>query len=215
MLHSSLSYSPEQTRYEQPRIVETAKNMFLQRGIEAVTLEDIARSLRMPLGAIERHFPAGKPALVQAALQHHLATIHQRLAQQHLDSTNAVEELLVMRRSTQQGIGDAGVLVFHELEEYYPFSWRYFRYVRARFMLAYLRANLQRGVQEGLYSPGLDADDLSQQWVRQVSEQQARAHTPTELAAARATHLNEFLASIASPIGAYVAQRLQEAPPYY
>ncbi|MGI4874616.1 MAG: TetR/AcrR family transcriptional regulator [Janthinobacterium lividum] len=162
MLHSSLGYSPEQTRYEHPRIVKTAKNMFLQRGIEAVTLEDIACSLRMPLGAIERHFPAGKPALVQAALQHHLATIHQRLAQQHLDSTNAVEELLVMLRSTQQGIGDAGVLVFHELEEYYPFSWRYFRYVRARFMLAYLRANLQRGVQEGLYYPGLDADDLSQ-----------------------------------------------------
>ena len=215
MLYSPLSYPAEQTSYEHPRIVAAAKNLFLQRGIAAVSLTDIAFSLRMPLGAIERHFPSGKSALVQAVLENHLLTICQRFEQQQLDSTNAVEELLVMRRSTQQGISDARVLVFHELKTFYPVSWRYFRYVQARFMRQYLRANLQRGVQEGLYRPDLDPEALSQQWLQQVSDQQLVSPTPADLATARYAHLNQFLVSITTSVGNYVVQRLQEAPPYY
>lgn len=215
MLYSPLSYPAEQTSYEHPRIVAAAKNLFLQRGLAAVSLADVALTLRMPLGAIERHFPAGKATLVQAALVDHLLTTHQQFEQQHLDSTNAVEELLAMRRFTQQRIGDIGALVFHELEAYYPSSWRYFRYVRARFMRHYLQANLQRGMREGLYHPDLDPEALSRQWLQQVSDQQMAAHTPAELATARYAHLNRFLASITTSLGNYVAQRLQEAPPYY
>lgn len=215
MPYSPLSYSPEQTRYEHPRIVATAKDLFRLRGLEAVTLADIAFSLRMPLGAIERHFPAGKPALVQAALQDHLRDIQQHLLQQQQESTNAVEELLVLRRFTQQRLGDAGVLVFAELAAHYPVSWRYLRSVRTQFMRQYLQANLRRGIGEGLYRPGLDAAALSQQWLQQVSDQQAAAHTPAELLTARNAQLTQFLAGITSPLGTYVAQRLQEAPPYY
>lgn len=215
MLSSSHSYSPEQTRYEQARIVAVAKDLFLQQGLEAVALADLALSLRMPLGAIERNFPAGKPALVQAALHSHLQDIHQHLRQQHLDSTSAVAELLALRRFMQQRIGEAGVLLFQELKMLYPVSWRYFRYVQTSFMQRYLQDNLQRGIREGFYQPGLDAARLSRQWLQQVSALQAAAHSPAELATVRYTHLSQFLAAITSPVGAYVSQRLQEAPPYY
>ena len=215
MLSSPLSYSPEQTRYEQARIVAAAKGLFMQQGLAAVALADLALSLRMPLGAIERNFPAGKPALVQAVLQSHLQDIHQHLEQQRLDSTNAVEELLALRRFVQQRIGEVGVLLFQELKTQHPVSWRYFKYVQTKFMRGYLLANLRRGMQEGLYQPDLNPDTLSRQWLQQVSDLQAAAHSPAELATVRYTHLSQFLASITSPVGAYVTQRLQEAPPYY
>lgn len=215
MLAPSLSYSPAQTRYEQARIVAAAKGIFLQQGLEAVALADLALSLRMPLGAIERNFPAGKTALVQAVLQSHLQDIHQHLQQQRLDCTNAVEELLALRRFVQQRIGDVGVLLFQELKTHHPVSWRYFKYVQTKFMRGYLQDNLQRGMQESLYQPDLDPNTLSRQWLQQVSDLQAAAHSPAELATVRYYHLSQFLAGITTPVGAYVAQRLQEAPPYY
>lgn len=215
MPSSSLSYSPEQTRFEYGRIVAAALDLFLQRGLVAVSLADVALCLRMPLGAIERHFPRGKPALVQVALQEHLREVHQQLAQQQLASSSAVEELLAMRRFMHQLIGEAGRLFFRELYRYYPRTWRHVAHARTRFTAAYLRANFRRGVQEGFYRPDLDTEALIGRWLREAAEQQDIARTTRELAEARHAHLSQLLASLTTPLGAYVARRLQEAPPYY
>jgi AcrR family transcriptional regulator len=212
---SLLSYSPEQTRFEYGRIVAAALDLFLQRGLVAVSLAEVALRLRMPLGALERHFPAGKPALVQVALQEHLREVHQQLAQQQLASSNAVEELLAMRRFMHQLIGEAGHLFFRELYRYYPRTWRHFAHACTRFTGAYLRANFRRGVQEGFYWPDLAAEALIERWLREAAEQQDAACSASELAEARHAHLSQLLASLATPLGAYVARRLQEAPPYY
>jgi AcrR family transcriptional regulator len=215
MSDSSLSYSPQQTRYEHPRIVAAAQALYFERGIEAVSLTDIAFSLRMPVGAIERHFPTGKPTLVQAVLEKHLQHIHQNLGQQREESSNAVEELLAMRRFLQQIMHDTRTLFFQELEVHYTTVWQYVQRNRTDFMLNHLQVNMRRGMHEGLYRTDLDVEALAQQWLRQADRQLVIARSTAELAETYYSQLSQFLASLTTPAGAYVIRRLQEAPPYY
>jgi len=211
----SLSYSLQQTRYEHPRIVAAAQALYLERGIEAVPLADIAFRLRMPVGAIEQHFPAGKPALVQAVLEKHLHYIHQNLEQLRDESSNAVEELLAMRRFLQQTMSDTRSLFFHELEAHYPTVWEYTQRIRADFTLNYLRTKMRRGMREGLYRTGLDVATLAQQWLHQTDNQLAIARTAAELVETYYAQFSQFLNTITTPGGTYAVRRLQEAPPYY
>jgi AcrR family transcriptional regulator len=215
MSDSSLSYSPQQTRYEYPRIITAAQALYLERGIEAVTLADIAVNLRMPVGAIERHFPAGKPALVQAVMENHLQYIHQNLLQHRDESNNAVEELLAMRRFLQQTMSDTRTLFFQELDAHYPAVWHYVQHHRTDFMRRYLHANMLRGMREGLYRPDLEVEALAQRWLHQADTQLATVRSTTELAETYYRQLSQFLASLTTPAGTYAIRRLQEAPPYY
>jgi AcrR family transcriptional regulator len=215
MSDSSLSYSPQQTRYEYPRIVAAAQALYLERGIEAVSLPDISLRLRMPVGAIERHFPAGKAALVQAVLANHLQQIQHTMLQQREESSNAVEEMLAMRRFLQQTMSDTRSLFFQELDAYYPVVWQYVQRSRTDFMRSHLQANMHRGMREGLYRTDLDIDTLAQQWIQQADSQLATARSTTELAEAYYSQLSQFLASLTTSAGTYAIRRLQEAPPYY
>lgn len=54
------------------RLVAMAQDLLLERGIGPVSLADVALALRLPLDAVERAFPAGKPALVAAVVGHYL-----------------------------------------------------------------------------------------------------------------------------------------------
>lgn len=215
MSDSSLSYSPQQTRYEYPRIVAAAQALYLERGIEAVSLADIAVNLRMPVGAIERHFPTGKPTLVQAVMENHLLYIHQNLRQHRDESSNAVAEMLAMRRFLQQTMSDTRTLFFQELDSHYPAVWQYVQHHRKTFMLTYLQANMHRGMREGLYRPDLAVEAMAQHWLHQSDNQLATAHSTTELAESYYHLLSQFLASLTTSAGAYAIRRLQEAPPYY
>lgn len=205
----------QQVRWERARIEAAAQALFLERGAADVALADVAFVLRMPLAAIERNFPQGKPALLRAVLGNHLAFIHQELRRQRETCGSAVEELLAMRRFLHQQMSDTRSLLFQELETQYPVLWRYGRRIRTVFMLDYLRANLHRGQHEGFYHADLDVEARVRQWLRQSDSHLRAVRTASELLETHYAQLSQLLASLTTPVGAYVARRLQEAPPYY
>lgn len=202
-------------RLEHARIVAAAQDAYLEHGIAAVSLAQVAFTLRLPLAKVEQYFPAGEPALLRAALAHHIGYIHQQLNELGAASSTAVEELLAMRRFLHQQMSDTRSLFFQELAVGYPLLWRYGQRLRTTFMLCYLRANMQRGICEGFYHPGLPVGERAQQWFQQLDASLRAVQTATEVVETHYRQVSNFLASITTPLGAYVVRRLQEAPPYY
>ena len=200
---------------EQARIVVAAQDACREHGVAAVSLAQVAFTLRLPLATVAHYFPAGKPALLRAALTHHITFIHQQLQEQQAASNNAVEEILVMRRFLQQQMSDARSLFFQELAVDYPLLWRYSQHLRLTFMRCYLRANMQRGIREGLYYPTPRVEAQIQQWLQQLDGRLQAVLTVEEGVEAHYQQVSTFLAAITTPLGAYVVRRLQEAPPYY
>jgi AcrR family transcriptional regulator len=215
MLPIPPDYSDQQARQERARIVAIAQGLYLERGVGLVTLADVAFALRIPIAAVERQFPEGQPALRKLVLESHLRYIHDNLEQLRDACRNAVEALLAMRRFMQQQMSGSRSLLLPEIEALDPALWRHTQRTRLLFMRTYLRANLQQGIQEGLYRADLDVRSRVRQWLRQVDAKLLAAPTPPEAVELYYNHLSELLADITTPVGAYVVRRLQEAPPYY
>jgi AcrR family transcriptional regulator len=211
----SLLFATYQTTVERIRIVDAAQALLLERGVGVVELVDVAVALRIPLAAVEKQFPAGKSALVHASLEAHMHDIHSRLLTQRQECSNAVEDLLAMRRLLLQQIGDTRSLFMQELAQHYPAINRTLHYLRTTFTRDYLQDNLRRGIQEGYYRADLSVEEQAHDWLRQADTLLGEARSAAELSDAQRVHFDDFLAAIATPLGLFVARRLQEMPPYY
>lgn len=200
---------------EQARLVAQAQDLFMERGISPVNLTEVALAARLPVADIERYFPAGKPALVKAVTERYLAGFRQQLMQHGPESSNAVEELLRVRQVLQALPTEMRSLFLRELEaDYYPHYQR-LRTARQASIVEFMRRNLARGLAEGLYQTQLDVEQEAQQWFAQSDATVRVAINAQAMAAQLTGQLNDFLARISTPAGAYVARRLQETVPYY
>ena len=205
----------QQARQEQQRLVAAAQLLYLELGIEAVSAVDVAANAKLELSDLERYFPAGKPALVQAVVAKYVPYVHQSLQQQRETRSTAVEQLLAMRTFMQEEMGQVRTLFFRDLETYYPASWQYFVQARADFSLDYIRANLRLGIAQALYRDDLDVEFLARLWLQQINGLLPTTGPGLEPVEAHYALLNQFLNSITTPAGNYVVRRLQESPPYY
>jgi hypothetical protein len=189
--------------------------LLLERGIGEVELVDVAVSLRIPVAAVARQFPAGMPTLVQASLEAHLHDIHTQLLAQRQECGSAVEELLAMRRLLLQQIGDTRRLFLQEVTASLPILGDALLQLRATFTLDYMQENLRRGIREGYFRPDLPVENQAREWLAQVNAVVEAAHTASELTEAYYAHFDRYLANITTPVGSYAVRRLQETPPYY
>lgn len=207
--------SAPQARQEQHRLVTAAQSLYLERGIEAVSAAHVAANARLNPLDVDRYFPGGKLALVQAVVENYVPYVHQTLLQQRETFSTAVEQQLAMRTFMRAEMGQVRTVFFRDLETHYPGSWQYFLQARAAFLLDYTRANLQLGITQALYRDDLDVEFLAQLWLQQISGLLATADTGLEHVDAHYALLNQFLASITTSAGSFVVRRLQEGPPYY
>ncbi|TPG59446.1 TetR/AcrR family transcriptional regulator [Hymenobacter nivis] len=199
----------------QARIVATAQDLFLERGIALVSLAEVALALRLPVATIERAFPLGKPALLTAAIDRYLTSFRERLAEHQPHSSSAVEEMLRVRRTLQSLPDEMRGPFLPELAASYPAHYQYLITTRLASIISYMQANLHRGIAEGFYRANLEVAAETERWVNQSTVAVAASPNTQVLAEALAAQTTDFLARVTSPAGALVARRLQEAAPYY
>lgn len=95
----------QQARQEQQRLVAAAQLLCLELGVEAVSAADVAANATLDPSDLDRHFPAGKPALVQAVVEKYAPYVHQTLQQQRETHSTAVGQLLAMRSFLREEMG--------------------------------------------------------------------------------------------------------------
>lgn len=199
----------------QARIVATAQDLFLERGVALVSLAEVALALRLPVATIERAFPAGKSALLTAAIDRYLTGFQERLVEHQQQSSSAVEEMLRVRRTLQSLPDEMRGPFLPELAASYPAHYQHLITTRLASIAGYMQANLQRGIMEGFYRTKLDVATETERWIAQSTAAVEAAPNTQVLAEALAAQTTDFLTRVTSPAGALVARRLQEAAPYY
>lgn len=213
MLPDALDFAAQ--AQAQARMVATAQDLFLERGVALVSLAEVALALRLPVAAIERAFPAGKPALLTAAINRYLAGFRERLTKHQQQSSSAVEEMLRVRCTLQTLPDEMRGPFLPELAASYPAHHQYLITTRLVGIVAYMQANLQRGIAEGFYRADLDVATETERWIAQSTAAVEASSNTQVLAETLAAQTTDFLSRVTSPTGALVARRLQEAAPYY
>ncbi|MBF9251685.1 TetR/AcrR family transcriptional regulator [Pontibacter sp. 172403-2] len=139
------------------KITEAAFELFCQKGIKSVSMDDIAQHLGMSKKTIYKWFE-NKDKVVYAACYTYLTTIEGRCENITAAADNAIEELLHLMELNKHVFTKIHPSIFHDLQKYHRTSWELWVSHKNNFILQHIRQNIARGMREGLFRSDLEID---------------------------------------------------------
>ena len=141
------------------RILVFAESLFMQRGIRAVSMDEIAVGLGMSKKTLYQYFP-DKDELVDAVVAAHLARMQADARQWREQAQDAVHEMFITMERIQLHLSNMNPILLHDMQKFHPRAFQRFREHKDVFLFDLVRANLQWGISEGYYRSDLDTDVL-------------------------------------------------------
>jgi AcrR family transcriptional regulator len=149
------------------RIVTGGEDLFLQAGIKAVTMDDIAKHLGMSKKTIY-HFFNDKNELVMALVKKKIAEDEIQIAEIIEKSANVIEEMINMMKCSEEIFSRINPIVVHDLQKYHPEAWGEFQKFKADVLVKTLEELLSKGIKQGFVRPDVDVRILANMRVNQV-----------------------------------------------
>jgi AcrR family transcriptional regulator len=148
-------------------IVEEADKLFCQYGFKSVTMDDIAKHLGMSKKTIYQHF-SDKDELVTILIDEKLNNQHCAMDNCAMEAADAVEEIFFAIVNINGLLTNMNPKLFYDLQKYHPKAWLSFKNFKEKNLGATIKANLERGLKEGLFRPEINVDILTQMRLEQV-----------------------------------------------
>ena len=142
---------------QQLRIIQTARAAFLAKGINAVTMDDIARQLQMSKRTLYQLF-ADKETLLLACMRQNIEERQQQTARLVQQSSNMLETVLIDFQTRLREITEVNPKVFTEILRYPKVRRLFEEHRQANAERAVLF--LQNGVEQGLMRADIDYELL-------------------------------------------------------
>lgn len=142
------------------RILEGAHALFVQHGVRSVSMDDVAKALSMSKKTLYLHF-TNKDELVTQVVNMHLDTERDEFGQIAEISGNSIEELFNLSKCLRQHAFRINPSLLHDLQKYHMEAWAVFQKFKKDFIKKQITENIRRGVSEGYYREGLNADILA------------------------------------------------------
>jgi AcrR family transcriptional regulator len=141
------------------RILVFAESLFLQRGVRAVSMDDIAVGLGMSKKTLYQYF-AEKEELVEAVVKAHISGLQADARQWRDQAQDAVHEMFITMEQIQLHLSNMNPILLHDLQKFHPSAYQHFRAYKDEFLFELIRSNMKWGMAEGLYRLDLDIDVL-------------------------------------------------------
>ncbi|MBI2731479.1 MAG: TetR/AcrR family transcriptional regulator [Sphingobacteriales bacterium] len=142
------------------RIRGKAHDLFMQYGIRSVSMDDIAAQLGMSKKTIYQFF-ADKDELVEAVVNDELDTTQKDCMQCLTAAKDAIEEMLLTMEQVHEQMSNMNPMVLFDLEKFHQQSFQKFLKHKNEFLYKVIKANMERGIKEELYRPGLNIDVMT------------------------------------------------------
>ena len=142
------------------RISQAAFELFCQKGIKSVSMDDIAQHLSMSKKTIYKWFD-NKDQIVYHSCSCFLDAIESDCESYMKDAGNAIEELWGLMEMTKSISSRIHPSIFHDVQKYHRDSWQLWVTHKYSFMLEKIKLNILRGVAEGLFRGDLDVEIMS------------------------------------------------------
>jgi AcrR family transcriptional regulator len=142
------------------KILTVAVDSFRQYGFKTITMDDIARGAGISKKTLYTHFTS-KPEVVKAAMEWHQGHIHKHMMNIMANCENAVEGMVRVNAVMNQMFRQINPMALLELQRFFPEAYSKFQEQLKNKDIAAIRDNIIRGMEEGLYRQGMDADLLA------------------------------------------------------
>lgn len=144
----------------QERILETALRMFRTIGIKNVTMFDIARECGISKKTVYEHF-TDKAELIQAGIRTLLETLREEMTKDRNEAEDAIDEIIRTTANIQARARTMNPVMLYEVRKYHPEIAKEIEQFRRDAVLQHIRANLQRGMEEGLFNSHFKIDIIA------------------------------------------------------
>ena len=184
-------------------IAIAALPLFLRYGAKSVTMDDVAASLHISKKTIYKWFST-KDEVVHDSMAHYLRTARADGDALSRTATTAIHELLLLRDWLRQQLTAVQPGIFYDLRKYYPAAWQLWLTHKNGYALSRIRANLDRGIREGLFRPEVDVAVLAHLRLSQIElafDPDSYPNREFDVARVQVTLLDHFLQGILTPHG--------------
>jgi len=145
---------------QQEKWLKRVEDLFLRYGIKSISMDDVARELGISKKTLYQ-FVGSKDDLVNKMLERHIAEEKNLCHQVSGVAENAVEEMFMVIESNAQQLQQMKTNIVYDLQKYHHDAWEKMQDYQRNFLYRIVRANLERGIREGLYRTGFDPDILA------------------------------------------------------
>lgn len=142
------------------RVKQTAEGLFMQYGLRSVSMDDIAAALGISKKTIYK-FYADKDALVEDVIDSLIAKNRESCRYDQQQADNAIHEIFLAIELMMEIFRTMNPALVFDMQKYYPAAFRKFAEHKNKYMLGVIKANMLRGIEEGLYREDIDIEILS------------------------------------------------------
>ncbi len=143
------------------------KKIFMRYGIKSVTMDDIARELKMSKKTLY-NYVTDKSDLVTKVMKQECQEDETCVCNIVKHSKNAIDETLEIVKHMTGKVASIHPSIHYDLEKYYPEAWQIFQEHKRRHVMGTIMKNLSRGMKEGFYRKDLNPDIIARVFVARL-----------------------------------------------
>lgn len=146
------------------RILIKAENLFLRYGIKSVSMDDIARELGISKKTLYQSVENKKDLLMQV-IQAHVTAELEAMSTIQAEAADAIDEMLRVTQYALPTLRQMSPTVIYDMQKYYQEVWQMIEGYHNEHIFDMIKANLERGISEGVYRDDFNADIVAKLYV--------------------------------------------------
>jgi len=147
------------------KIIKESMQLFFRYGLKSITMDDIAKELGISKKTLYQHFE-NKNELLLACMEEHDCKEKQILKSYQESSANAIDEMLQIANHVEKMLKMVSPSLIYDVQKYYKDAWVKMKKIHSKDIYLEIKANIERGIQEGLYRNDFDIDIISKIYVQ-------------------------------------------------
>jgi len=137
-----------------------ASNIFMENGIKSITMDDIAKRLKISKRTLYEYFDT-KSNLIFQIVRYNIKK-EKEIIDHHINtSANSIEIMINVSKSIIQMYNNSHDSVLHDIKKYYKRVWQIIEDFHNDHINKLVYQNLKNGINEGLYRPEINPKILA------------------------------------------------------
>lgn len=158
----------EEELNKEEQLIKDAVDVFMTYGIKSVTMDDVAKHLRVSKKTIYR-FVKDKSELVMKCVRHDYDLMEKKVEAIIEQKLNAIDENFEITYVILEELRNIHPSIFYDLEKYYPKAMSVMLDMRHDFIAEIMRRNMLKGIAEGVYREDVNVEIMTQLWVMRLN----------------------------------------------
>ena len=146
------------------KILSKTEELFMRYGIKSITMDEVARKLGISKKTLYKYVD-NKADLIAKVIGVYIEREKEIMLDIKSKATDAIEEMMMMSQHIHQQLQGMNPTAVYDLQKYYYESWELINSLQDEFTYNLIQANIQKGIQEGVYRKTVDADVIARFYV--------------------------------------------------